>query len=292
MPFTLTPHPEPAARLDAEKLEVYAVVNACEILGFSFDLVHAHDWHTALLPLYLQSGLRGSVPFRDTRSVYTIHNLMHQGKSPRHLVYYLGICQQSLVEERNGEVNFMARGIYHATMINTVSPTYAREIQTPYYGCGLQGVLGARRNQLHGIVNGVDYQRWDPATDHHLPANYDVDSVAERKPVCKAALQKHFGLPEQPRTPVLGMIARLVEQKGVDLVIRAAEGLLAQDTQLVVLGEGDPVYHRALEKLRGQHRDRVGLLLGFDSKLAHRIEAGADLFLMPSMYEPCGLNQL
>src|SRR5207302_3814809 len=132
---------------------------------------------------------------------------------------------------------------------------------------------------------------WNPATDHHLPANYDAETVAEGKPVCKAALQKHFGLAERPGTAVLGMVARLVEQKGVELVIRAAEGLLEQDTQLVVLGEGDPVYHRALEELRARHRDRVGLLLGFDAKLAHQIEAGADVFLMPSLYEPCGLNQ-
>jgi starch synthase len=155
-------------------------------------------------------------------------------------------------------------------------------------------VLAERRHHLSGIVNGVDYRVWNPATDPHIAANYDPNTLPEGKPKCKAALQRRSGLPEEPRTPLLGMIARLVEQKGVDLVMGAIDILLTEPpgAQLVVLGEGDPVYHRMLQELRQRFPDRVGLTLGFDEKLAHEIEAGADIYLMPSQYEPSGLNQL
>src|SRR5262249_11074248 len=153
----------------------------------------------------------------------------------------------------------------------TVSPTYAREIQTPYFGCGLEGMLSERRARLSGIVNGVDYAEWNPATDAHIEATYDAETVAERKLLCKAALQRRFGLPEQAKTPLLGMVARLVEQKGMELVGKAAELLLRQDLQLIVLGEGNPIYHRMLEGLKKRYPDRVGLMLGFDEMLAHQV---------------------
>jgi starch synthase len=194
--------------------------------------------------------------------------------------------------EYHGHLNFLKAGIVFSDLISTVSPMYAKEIQTPYFGYGLEGVLAERRERLFGIVNGVDYTLWNPASDPHLPAHYDADSVTKGKPLCKAALQRRFGLSEQPATPLLGMVARLVEQKGLDLVGRAADALLRDGVQLVVLGEGEAVYHRMLQDLRSRYPDRVGLVFAFDEALAHQIEGGADIYLMPSQYEPAGLNQL
>src|SRR5262249_39102358 len=187
-------------------------------------------------------------------------------------------------------------GIVFSDWITTVSARYAEEIQTPYYGYGLQGVLSERRDRLTGIVNGVDYSTWAPASDRHLNAHYNIDSVAHGKPLCKLALQRRYGLPEESRTPVLAMVARLVEQKGLDLLGKSADSLLSSTAQsglqMIVLGEGDPAYHRMLLDLRNRYPQRIGLTLAFDEPLAHQIEAGADMFLMPSLYEPSGLNQL
>jgi starch synthase len=189
-------------------------------------------------------------------------------------------------------LNFLKAGIVFADLLNTVSPTYAQEIQTPYYGCGLQGVLAERRKDLFGIVNGVDYAVWSPDTDPHLPARYDVATVADGKARCKQAVQEGLRLPARPATPLLALIARLVDQKGLDILVPAAREMLQEDVQLAILGEGDPKYHRQLSELSERHPGKVGLHLGFDEALAHRIEAGADIFLMPSMFEPCGLNQM
>jgi starch synthase len=194
--------------------------------------------------------------------------------------------------EFHGHFNFLKAGIVYADAVNTVSPTYAREIQTPEFGCGLEGLLAGVRGKLSGIVNGCDYEQWDPAFDSHISAIYTPETVFEFKPRCKADLQRRFKLPEDPAAPVLGMIARLVTQKGVDLVMSAAPGFIGLGCQIVVLGEGDREYHDQLRAFRDQHPDRVGLFLGFNESLAHVIEAGSDLFLMPSRYEPCGLNQM
>ncbi len=202
-----------------------------------------------------------------------------------------------------GHFNFLKAALVYADLLSTVSPTYAREIQTFVYGCGLQGVLTERRSQLCGIVNGVDYSVWDPRNDPYLPARYSPETVASGKPACKQALQERCGLPVQPNTPVLGVVARLAEQKGIDLIVPAAYSFLSpgwgggpnspgHGTQLVVLGHGDPRYHQMLGDLRKRFPQQVGLTFDFDETLAHLIEAGSDLFLMPSLYEPSGLNQL
>jgi starch synthase len=191
-----------------------------------------------------------------------------------------------------GHLTFLKAGCVFADALSTVSPRYAAEIQTMVFGCGLEGVLTERRAVLTGIVNGVDYRDWDPATDRHLPAHYDADTVFDGKPACKVALQAEYGLPARPEAPLLSMVARLVEQKGVSLVVQSAHELLSHDLQLVILGEGDPHVHRQLTAVRDHYPQKVGLRLGFDEGLAHRIEAGADIFLMPSQYEPMGLNQL
>jgi starch synthase len=280
-----------------------AVLEAIRLLNFWPDVLHNNDWQTGLAPVYLREEYRRlllpelQARYAKIRTLFTIHNLAYQGlfwhwDMPLAGLDWRLFNYQQL--EFHGRINFLKAGIVFSDAITTVSPTYAREIQTPYYGCGLEGVLAERRDRLLGIVNGVDYAVWNPATDPHLAANYDVTKVGENKPICKAALQRRFDLPEKPKVPLFGVVSRLVEQKGIHLVGKTADTWLTSDdgAQLVVLGEGDPSYHRMLKDLQERHPDRVGLLLGFDETLAHQIEAGADIFLMPSEYEPSGLNQL
>jgi starch synthase len=285
-----------------------AILEAIRLLNYWPDVLHNNDWQTGLTPVYLREEYaRHLLPelqsrYAKIRTLFTVHNLAYQGifwhwdMPLTGLDWRLFNYQQM---EFYGKINFLKAGIVFSDAITTVSPTYAREIQTPYYGCGLEGILSERRHRLTGIVNGVDYTIWNPATDPHLAANYDVANVVEKKPICKAALQRRFRLPEKSKVPLLGMVSRLVEQKGVHLVGKTADTWLTstarsadEGAQLVVLGEGDPKYHRMLIDLQARHPDRLGLYLGFDETLAHQIEAGADIFLMPSEYEPSGLNQL
>jgi starch synthase len=272
-----------------------AVLEAIRLLDLRPGLLHLNDWQTGLVPVYLKEIYRKLPGHGDIRTLFTIHNIAYQGQFWHWDMLLTGLDWKLFNPsqlEFYGQLNFLKAGIVFSDYISTVSPTYAKEIQTPYYGCGLQGVLSQRNDRLCGIVNGVDYEVWNPATDPHIAATYDADTVAVGKPLCKAALQRRFHLPEQPGTPLLGIVARLVEQKGMDLVGKAAEALLQKNVQLVVLGEGDPVYHDLFRKLRVRFGERMGLTLGFDEALAHQIEAGADMFLMPSFYEPAGLNQL
>ncbi len=278
-----------------------AVLEAIRLLDFWPDVLHANDWQTGLLPvllreLYCRTGAdRLQERYERIGALLTIHNIAYQGVF-WHLDLPLTGLDWRLFNDRqleyHGKLSLLKAGIVFADLLNTVSPTYAREIQTIYYGCGLQGVLTERRERLSGIVNGVDYTVWDPATDPYLPAHYDADALQPGKPLCKADLQQRGGLTVEADAPLLGMVARLVEQKGVDLVVKAAPALLDEGAQLMVLGEGDLAYHRLLEELRGRYPGRVSLTFGFNEGLAHRIEAGSDLFLMPSLYEPSGLNQL
>jgi starch synthase len=272
-----------------------AVLQAVELLELRPDIIHANDWQTGLIPVYLREDMRLRETFQNTKSFFTIHNIAYQGVfwhwdmlltgldwnlfNPRQLEFY-------------GQMNILKGGIVFADLVTTVSPTYAREIQTAAYGCGLEGVLAERREHLFGIVNGVDYRVWNPATDRHIAAAYTPETVALGKPVCKRALQTKFKLPTEASVPLLGVVARLTPQKGVDLICEAAESLLNLGAQLVVLGEGDALYKTMLQNLQRRHPTQVGLYMGFDEALAHQIEAGSDIFLMPSLYEPSGLNQL
>jgi starch synthase len=272
-----------------------AVLEAVRLLDFRPNVLHNNDWQTGLVPVYLREEYRRRPGYERLHTLFTIHNIAYQGNFWHWDLPLTGLDWRLFNFQQlefHGWLSFLKAGIVFSDLLNTVSPSYAREIQTPYYGCGLEGVLAERRDRLFGIVNGVDYAVWDPATDPSLAANYDAQTVAEGKPRCKAALQRHYRLPERPRTPLLAVVSRLAYQKGIELVCKAAEALLAGDAQLVVLGEGDPAYHRLLQDLRARHPDRVGITLDFDEPLAHQIEAGADLFLMPSLYEPSGLNQL
>jgi starch synthase len=278
-----------------------AVLEAIRVLDFWPDVLHLNDWQTGLIPVYLRE-LYPKYPvakirprYQQLRSLFTIHNLAYQG-----LFWHLDLPMTGLPwrlfhhqkMEFFGKISFLKGAIVYAHLLNTVSPTYAREIQTAEYGCGLEAVLTGRQKDLFGIVNGIDANEWNPATDRHLAATYTVDTVAAGKQRCKQALQRHYGLAEQKDTPLLAIVSRLAEQKGVDLLCEIAPKLLAHKTQLVVLGEGQPEYHAMLTALRASFPTQMGLTLAHNEPLAHQIEAGADIFLMPSRYEPCGLSQL
>jgi starch synthase len=278
-----------------------AVLEALPRLGFWPQVLHANDWQTGLLPVYLRESYRklGDFDLREryaaVHTLFTIHNIAYQGVFPPSEFPLTGLDwklynYQQL--ECYGKLNFLKAGIVFADLINTVSPTYAREIQTAYYGAGLQGVLMQRTRDLSGIMNGADYQVWNPASDPNLAARYDTETVAAKKPLCKSALQRAFRLPERPEVLLLGMVARLVDQKGLDILLPALPEILQLKTQVVILGEGDPKYHRLLSALAQQYPEQIGLRIGYDEALAHQIEAGADAFLMPSLFEPSGLNQL
>lgn len=272
-----------------------AALEAAVILGFTPDIVHAHDWQTGLIPVFLNEVFKARTGWEHARSVFTIHNIAYQGMFGAEVMRLTGLPGWLFNHrqlEYHGHFNFLKAGIVFADAVNTVSPTYSREIQTPEYGCGLEGILVEQRHKLSGIMNGADYDVWNPATDPHLAANYDMHNVFEFKPVNKAELQRRFGLPVDTDRPLLGLVARLVSQKGIDLVLGAAPGFLDLGCQLIFLGEGDPEYQNQLQGFRDRHPQQVGVYLGYNEPLSHLIEGGADLFLMPSRYEPSGLNQL
>jgi starch synthase len=270
-----------------------AVIRGCEMGGFAPDIVHAHDWHTALLPVYLDSGLRGSDVFRHARSVYTIHNLNYQGIGGPDDFGSLGLHSRYWAPdgvEHYGTVNLMKGGIIFADQVTTVSPNYARETQTHELGAGLDGVLRSLSFKLSGIINGID-DEWNPATDPLVPSHFEP-GLLNGKALTKQALLKEANLPYNPRTPVLAFISRLVGQKGVDLLLPMLGRILDAGAQAVILGSGESHYEHALTQIARAHPDRCRVWIGFDNPLAHRIYAGSDILLMPSIYEPCGLNQM
>ena len=272
-----------------------AVMELVPHVGFPPDVIHANDWQTGLIPAYLAETYRNHPGYQRIRSVFTIHNIAYQGSFPRELMSLTGLPDwlYNPGQLEHYGLNFLKAGIVFADAVNTVSPTYAREIQTAAFGCGLEGLLNSVHGKLSGILNGCDYGEWNPAHDRRIAAPYTPETVFDVKPLCKADLQRRLKLPEDPKAPVLGVIARLVGQKGIDVVLSAARGLLDLGCQLVVLGDGDREYHDRLEALQAENPTRVAARLGkFDNTLAHAIEAGSDLFLMPSRYEPCGLNQM
>jgi starch synthase len=271
-----------------------AALDLPRALGFAPDLVHLHDWQTALAAWMLrhehaQGGWAGKA-----RSVYTIHNLAYQGLFPKELMPAVGLPWEVFryeAMEFYDQLNFMKAGIVFADALTTVSPGYAREILTPEHGCSLDALLRHRADRLTGILNGIDDVVWDPARDRHLAANYDRADL-KGKASCKQALQLELGLPVRKDVPVVAMVGRLAEQKGIDLVAAALHELLHLDLQLVLLGSGRRDYEDLFERAAREQPSRMAARIGFDEGLAHRIEAGADVFLMPSRFEPCGLNQM
>ncbi len=279
-------------------LLTHAALLCCQRMAFAPDILHCNDWHAGLGPLLVKTTYAWDRLFHGTRSLMSIHNLAYQGIFGAHLAGDTGLGDAAHLldggERAAGRINPLREGITHADAVSTVSPTYAAEIQTPAYGYGLDGLLRARANVLTGILNGVDTGEWNPATDAFLPRHFDATRLQ-----VKAALKREFaaarglGLLPRRRVPLVGMISRLTPQKGFDLVMQVLPTLLAQhDLRCAVLGSGDAVYEDFFRSLAAAHPDRVTFHAGYSEELAHWIEAASDMFLMPSMYEPCGLNQM
>jgi starch synthase len=256
------------------------------------DIVHAHDWHAAPAVTWLATAGQADDRYRGIPSLFTIHNLAHQGNASWDVLNYLGVITHGLAEEKYGEVNFMARGIYHATLVNTVSPTYAREIMTKEGGAGLDSLLRYRSFDVHGILNGLDYDVWNPAADPRLAKPFDAEHLDERLHN-KRALQARAHLPQRDDIPLVAMVSRLEWQKGLEIVGHVVHLLMngySGEAQFVVLGQG--AYEGMFTHLAGYHRDKMTAFLSYEADLAPLIYGGSDLFLMPSLFEPCGLGQL
>ncbi|MHC4660099.1 MAG: glycogen synthase GlgA [Planctomycetota bacterium] len=262
--------------------------------GLDVDIVHSNDWQSALVPVYLKTLYADNPRTSGICSVLTIHNMSYQGLF-WHFDMELTGLDWSLFHwkrlEYYGKVNLLKGGIVFADAVTAVSERYAREIQTEEFGCGLEGVLAERTEDLAGILNGVDYAEWNPETDSYISANYSAADIAP-KARCKSDLQKRTGLPEKADTPLIGMVTRIVEQKGIDLVADAFVKIMDLGVQMVILGTGEPGYELQLRDLAERYPDQAAVFIAYDNKLAHWIEAGADFFLMPSRFEPCGLNQM
>ncbi len=262
---------------------------------FRPQVLHCHDWQASPAPVYLRSTLAGDPTFLGTKCLLTIHNLGYQGVFGKWQLQEMGL-EESVFHpgglEFFGDVNLLKGGILFSDAVNTVSPTYAAEIQTPEYGFGLDGVLRGRTGALSGILNGVDYSEWNPETDRHIAANYSAADLAGKQQ-CKLDLLRRVGLPEEALgRPLAGIVSRFASQKGFDLVLEAAPRLAAADMSLVALGTGEARYEEMFRSLAAACPRKVAVRIGYDNELAHKIEAGSDLFLMPSRYEPCGLSQI
>ena len=271
-----------------------AAIDFCEQTNWIPDIVHCHDWTTGLVPAILNTRDNWRRIAR-AGTVFTIHNLQHQGYAPRGIIEYLGLPWGLFTAdnyESLGGINMMKGALYHATKITTVSPTYAFEIQTPQYGFGIDGVLRHRSRDLTGIINGIDYGEWSPLIDNLVPAHFNADDFTGKN-ICKAELQKQSGLPVNQNIPVFGIVSRLADQKGLDLLANVLPDLLSRAAmQVVMLGSGDPVLEHIFSNLAAMHPDKMSVTIGYNNKLAHMIEAGSDFFIMPSRFEPCGLNQM
>jgi starch synthase len=252
------------------------------------DLVNANDWQTGLIAPLLEG-----TPARPA-TVFTIHNLAYQGLFDLQAFENLMLPEQLWSIdglEFYGQFSFIKGGILFSDRVTTVSPTYADEVRTPTYGCGLDGLLNNRRGHFSGVLNGIDYQTWNPKTDPHIAVNYSTETYALKKQN-KVALQKEFGLAESEQAQLFGYIGRLVDQKGVDLILQILPGILDSGGQMIFLGAGNKEIERSLLKLNDKHANRIGVHIGYDEPLSHRIEAGCDTLIMPSRFEPCGLNQI
>ncbi len=264
-----------------------AVLEALPRLRWQPDVIHCNDWQSGLVPVYLKAA--GS----PIATVFTIHNLAYQGLFPKGLFPVLGLDWREFTPEGleyYDQISLIKGGLVYADLLTTVSPTYAREIQTTEYGVGLEGLLQHRAADLVGILNGIDQDEWNPSTDAALPARYSPANLAGKRE-CKVALQREQHLPVS-EAPLIGMITRLTDQKGIDLLAAAWPALIKTKAQFIILGNGEPKYHALLTAMVKKYPKQVALNLKFDVGLSHRIEAGADLFLMPSRFEPCGLNQM
>ncbi len=262
--------------------------------GRRYDVLHCNDWQSALLPAYGKTLYSHEDTIRDAATVFTIHNLGYQGLFWNHDLPLTGLGWD-LFNPRGleffGKLNLMKAGLVFADILSTVSPTYSREIQTPEYGHGLDGVLYERREDLYGIINGIDDDEWNPATDRLIAARFSREDPSGKK-ACRADLLSEFGWTGPVEDPVIGMVGRLTAQKGLDLLVEIGEWLAGQRVRVVILGSGERTYEEAMAMLGRKYPDRISVRVAYDNRLAHKIEAGSDIYLMPSRYEPCGLNQI
>ncbi len=272
-----------------------ACLQLCRDIGFRPDIVHSNDWQTALIPAYLKIEYFNDPFFADTASVFSIHNIGYQGTFSSDSYDFLGLGKANYTEskfENFGGINFMKGAIFYADAINTVSPTYASEILTDIGGNGLAPYLERRRDDLSGILNGVDYDQWSPDTDVLLPARYSKDDL-RGKTICKSELQKEFLLEQDINIPVIGLVSRMVHQKGMHLLAEMIESIVKNmKVQFVILGSGEKHLEDLFGGLPAGYPGRIGAWIGYNNRKAHLVEAGSDFFLMPSLYEPCGLNQI
>ncbi|MBM4287918.1 MAG: glycogen synthase GlgA [Deltaproteobacteria bacterium] len=267
----------------------------CQALELKPDIIHCHDWQSALVPVYVREKWQDEAEVNQAATVFTIHNLAYQGlfaKEKYHLldldISLFGIDGLEFYDR----INFLKGGILWSDVVTTVSQQYSREIQTPEFGCGLEGVLQTRAEVLTGIVNGVDYTVWNPATDNLIAAPYTPTSLAGKANNKKALMEEYQLDPTLQEAPLLGIVSRLADQKGFDLLAAILPELLADNVTLVILGTGEEKYHKLLSQAAAEYKGKIGVTIAFDNRIAHLIEAGADMFLMPSYYEPCGLNQI
>lgn len=282
---------------NAERFSFFckAVIKMIKSIDYKPDIIHCHDWQTGLIPVYVHDDKKKGDPFfKDTKVIFTIHNLAYQGTFWHFDMYLTGLSWDYFTPdgiEFYGKINFLKAGIMFSNKITTVSPKYAQEIQTEEFGHGLEGVLRYRKNDLVGILNGVDYQEWSPENDIYIKKKYDIKNI-EGKQICKEDLIEIFNLQIKPTSPIIGSVTRIAEQKGIDIFCEAIPQIIEMGIGIVVLGKGDKEYEQKLLSLQDKFKGKIGVKIGFDNALAHKIEAGADMFLMPSKYEPCGLNQM
>ncbi|NLH96828.1 MAG: glycogen synthase GlgA [Clostridiaceae bacterium] len=280
---------------DAERFVFFckAVLEMLPCINFKPDVIHCNDWHTGPVCLLLKEKYRDDNYFKDIATLFTIHNLEYQGHFSSHVIKLLNCDYSIFTPEKTefyGMFNFMKAGLVYADIINTVSRVYAEEIKTPEYGERLEGVLQKRASDLFGIVNGIDYEQFDPLTDKNIVQNYSADNPEDKK-MNKTALQKEMGLPCAD-VPLIGLISRLPGQKGLNLIIDCIDDMLARDIQFVLLGTGDEYYHEQFRAIASRYPGKIAVNLEFNPKLAQMIYAGSDMFLMPSRFEPCGLGQI
>jgi starch synthase len=270
-------------------------LECCIRIDFSPDIIHCHDWQVGLIPAYLKTLYSSESHFQRTGTVFTIHNIAYQGVFPRDAFSLTGLPDSLFsIEglEYYGQTCILKSALMFSDIINTVSKKYSEEIQTTEYGYGMEGILLNRKNDLYGILNGVDYAEWSPETDTYTAAHYSAADV-KGKQECKRDLLKEYGLPEKLISrPILGVISRLADQKGFNLLADIMDVLMAMDIGFVLLGNGEQKYHDLFERIARQYPEKAGIKIAYNNSLAHKIEAGSDMFLMPSRYEPCGLNQI
>ncbi|QPA30475.1 glycogen synthase GlgA [Thermaerobacillus caldiproteolyticus] len=282
---------------DGERFSYFcrAVLDALPAIPFQPDIIHCHDWHTGMIPFLLREEYKKNSFYEQIRTVFTIHNLQFQGIFPREILGdLLNLSDRYFTIEYlefYGNVSFMKAALVSADVITTVSPTYKEEIQTEYYGERLDGLLRARQRDLIGILNGIDDEIYNPKKDPYIAVPYDHSTIA-RKGINKHALQEHFGLSTEEDVPIIAMVTRLTKQKGLDLVKCVFHDILAENVQFIVLGTGDWEFEHFFSEMAATYPEQVKVYIGFNEELAHKIYAGADLFLMPSKFEPCGLGQL